>query len=440
MRRLPKKRMTRRTFIRGAVAAASAPFIVPSTVFGVDAPSNRIVLGGIGMGGQGRSDLGGMIGQSDVQGVAVCDVDRRNAGSAKGMIDRRNRNSDCKMYSDFREILARKDIDAVVIGTPDHWHTPIGYAAVEAGKDVYCEKPMAHDLPEGRAVADAVRRRGRIWQTGSQQRSSGEFRKACELVRNGYIGKVHHIEVGLPNGSQKLFASHFPEPPASVDYDFYVGPAPWVPYHPKRLHWNWRWWTGFGGGQLMDWIGHHADIGHMGMGYDETGPVSVEGEIWRVPEDSNIYDGPYDYRFTCTYADGVTMTVTSAGQASGKFREVGGGQGTIFYGENDRFVWVNRGKFKSNPPELAKATLTANDFTFGKTRGHIRDFLDGVKSRQLTIAHAEVGHRSSSIGQLGTIACKLGRKLKWDPDRERFIGDDAANGMLGRACRGEWRL
>ncbi len=262
---------TRRGFLKGFAAAgaiAGFPTIVPSSVFGADgkvAPSNRITMGAIGVGGQGSGNLGGFLGDGDVQVLAVSDVDSNNMGRAKQSVDGRYGNANCAAYKDFRELIARDDIDTISMATPDHWHAIVSITAARAGKDVYGEKPLSHDLREGQAMVRAVAEHGRIWQTGSWQRSGGSFRFACELVLNGRIGKVHTVEVGLPTGGPGGM-SKFCDPPAGMDYDFWVGPSPWAPYSPDRTHWNWRWQLDYGGGQMMDWIGHHADIAQWGLG------------------------------------------------------------------------------------------------------------------------------------------------------------------------------
>jgi predicted dehydrogenase len=430
--------LSRRSFLKaGGASILAAPVIIPSTVLGQASPGNKLTLGCIGVGSQGQGNMGGFLGQDDVRIVSVCDVDATKAEEAKRKVDAHYGNSDCKIYRDYRDVAARNDIDVVSIATPDHWHALTAIACAKAGKDIYCEKPVSHNLQEGRAMATAVTRHGCIWQTGSWQRSGSDFQAACELVRNGAIGEVRHIEVCLPDGGDGRFVTDRPQPPKSLDYDFYVGPAKWVPYHPDRLHWNWRWWLGFGGGQLMDWIGHHADIAHMGMDYDHTGPIKIEPDVWRVNAASNLYDAPTDYRFTLTYATGVTMTICSGRHRSAAFSKFGGG-GTMWVGDDDQAVWVDRGGMRTNPENLAQMTFGGDAFRFKPTRGHVRDFLDCVKSRERPIAHIEAAHRAASLGHLGMIACRLGRTLAWNPESEHFVGDAQAESMLGQACRGEW--
>ena len=271
--------ITRRSFLSriGAAAGASfiVPTIVPASVFGANAPSNRIVMGAIGVGSQGTGDLQGFLSKPEVQTVAVADVDKGHRENAKRIVDERYGNKDCKTYHDFRELIGRGDLDAVQIAVPDHWHAIPAIAAARAGLDVHGQKPLARSIREGRAICDAVHRYGRVWQTGSQQRSDYKFRRACELVRNGHIGKILKIEVGLPTGGATDVKPIMPVP-EGLDWDFWLGPAPKVPYRGVS-HWDWRWIMDYSGGQLTDWAGHHIDIAHWGMGWDYTGPVEIEG-------------------------------------------------------------------------------------------------------------------------------------------------------------------
>jgi len=443
MKKEPLDRPTRRDFLlKAGVALAAGPWIVPSSALGLDghvAPSERIVIGSIGVGGQGSGLTRHAMSHADVQVVAVCDVDTPASQSMKSSIDERYGNQDCKIYSDFRELLARSDIDAVIVGTPDHWHAIPVIQAAKAGKDIYCEKPLSHDLREGRAMCDAVQRYGVIFQTGSMQRSSGNMKKACEIVRNGYLGRIHHVNVILPDGGHEAYVKGFPPVPDSLDYEFWVGPAPWAPYHPQRMKFTWRWWMDFGGGQLMDWIGHHGDIAHMGLGLDEKGPMEIHPVLWDLPARSNIYNAPSDYRFECVYETGMTMTVANK-RKIGESYEDHGDTGTQWFGEDGQWVFVSRSKLLAQPADLLNVLFAGNDFRFRTQHDHMRDFLDCVKSRREPIAPVEAAHRSASIGHLGKIACILGRTLKWDVEKEEVIGDEMANRMLGKPYRGDWRL
>ncbi len=303
-----KSSLSRRGFLRGAAAAGAAFAVVPAHVLGADAPSNKILMGAIGVGGMGRGDLNGFLGDRRVRLVGVCDVDKRHREGAKRTVDGRYKNNNCKTYLDFRELIGRGDLNAVFTALPDHWHALPAIAAAKAGCDIHGQKPFARSIRDGRAMVDAVERYGRIWQTGSQQRSDGRFRFACELVRNGRIGKVHRAEVGLPTGGGG--GNTDPKPvPKDLDWDFWLGPAPWRPYQGFGPHWSWRWILDYSGGQLTDWCGHHVDIAHWGLGFDRTGPIEIEGK--GVYPEEGLYDTPTEYNFTCKYKNGVEINVTN---------------------------------------------------------------------------------------------------------------------------------
>ena len=428
------KDITRRGFLRrvaGISAGAVAfPYIVPSSALGDAAgvaPSNRIVMGCIGVGSMGTADMQGFLGKQEVQVVAVCDVDKAQRDKAKTVVDEKYKNQNCKTYLDFREVIERSDIDVLSVALPDHWHSIPAIMGAAAGKDIHAQKPLARTIREGRAICDAVRRYGIVWQTGSQQRSSEDFHRACELVRNGRIGKVTAVEVGLPTGSASD-NKPMQEVPAGVDWDFWLGPAPWVPYR-GILHWNWRWIMDYSGGQLTDWAGHHIDIAHWGLDLERTGPVEIEGR--GVYPADGIYNVPMEYKFTCKYANGIVMTVADNKQIS---------EGTKWYGEAGKWIYVNRGKLEANPPSVLKEVIGPDEVKLYESRDHRQNFLDCVKSRKETIAPAEVGHRSISVGLLGEIAMLTERKLRWDPEKEVFLDDEQANRLLSRPMRSPWHL
>lgn len=431
------RRVNRREFIKGAAAAgagASLFSIVPASALGRDkrkpAPSNRVALGCIGVGGQGNSNLGAFLNEPDCHVIAVCDVDKNHLRDTKNRVDRHYADTGCSAYGDFREVIARKDIDAISLCTPDHWHAVPAVTAAGAGKDIFGEKPISHCLMEGRAMSDAVKKHGRIWQTGSWQRSVENFRQGCELVRNGRIGKVVRIEVGLPTGSP-CGPVQFKDAPPELDYNFWVGPSRMLPYCDQRTHWNWRWQLDYGGGQLMDWIGHHGDIAHWGMGWDNTGPVEIEG-TGQYP-DTGIWDAATTYYFVAKYRGGVEMHVANGGN-----KGIRGG--TKWIGADGRWVWVDRGGFDANPKSLLTEVIGPDEIQLFRSPGHHRNFLDCVKSRQQAIAPAETAHRSASIGHLGQIAMLLGRKVRWNPDTETFLNDPEATRMLSTPMRAPWHI
>ncbi len=429
--------MNRRAFLRSATAAATGlvafPSVIPSSALGKAggvAPSERVVHGCIGVGSRGSGVMRGFLGRNDVQIVVVCDVDRDRRDKAKQTVDEKYGNSDCKTCHDFREVIARADLDTLSLALPDHWHSIPAITGARAGKDIYAEKPLARTIYEGRQMAAAVARYQRIWQTGSQQRSDAKFHRACELVRNGRIGKVGRVEVGLPTGRSGPAAEVKPVP-EGLDWNFWLGPAPWRPYMEfgkRGVHWDWRWVMDFSGGQLTDWAGHHIDIAHWGLGLERTGPVEIEGR-GEYPEDG-IYNVPMTYRFTCKYANGIEMTVANNRQLR---------QGATWYGEKGR-IYVTRGKLEADPPEILNETIGSDEIHLYESRGHIGNFVECVRSRRETVAPIEVGHRSISVGLLGEIAMLTRQKLQWDPQNERFLNSNEANRMLRRPMRGPWHL
>jgi predicted dehydrogenase len=424
-----RKQITRRSFLRGTAAAGATfaiPAIVPASVFGANSPSNRIVMGAIGVGSQGTGDMQGFLGKSEVRIVAVCDVEKSHRERAKNIVDRRYGNKNCTAYLDFRNLIGRGDLDAVMLALPDQWHAIPAIAAARAGLDIHGQKPLARSIREGRAICDAVHRYGRVWQTGSQQRSDYKFRRACELVRNGRIGKILKVEVGLPTGGGTDVKPVMPVP-EGLDWNFWLGPAPYVPYRGVS-HWDWRWIMDYSGGQLTDWAGHHIDIAHWGMGWDYTGPVEIEGK-GNYPTEG-LYNVATQYKFACKYADGTVMTVANNQQIP---------QGAKWYGERG-WIHVSRGGMSASDEKILREEIGPNETRLYESRDHKQNFLDCVKSRELTICPVEVGHRSISVGLLGEIAMVTGRKIKWDPVNEKIIGDPQASALLGRSYREPWTL
>jgi predicted dehydrogenase len=435
----------RRDFIRKAGLASAGlvvlPTIIKASVMGGDgriAPGDRINMAVIGCGGRANDNMPAFLPQTDVRIVAVCDVDDSHALAAKQLIDKHYNNNDCRMYRDFRELLAKETIDAAVLCLPDHWHALIACAFADKKIHVYGEKPLARSLAESRAIVNAVKRNGITWQTGSQQRSSGEFRHACELVRNGRIGKVDYVEVSLHNGT-----SYFGNPavrpvPEGVDWDMWLGPAPLVPYRGV-MHGEWRSVSDYGGGQLEDWAGHHIDIANWGLGIDNTGPATIEG-TGRSNVDG-IYDVPVEYDFTCLYENGLKMRVTS------RYRMVevnpawtGKDIGIMFHGPKE-WIHVSRGRLSASDPEILREPIGRNEIRLYKSDDHYRNFLDCIRSGRETIAPAEAGHRAISVGHLGEIAIRTGQKLHWDPVAEKFTdGNVYATRLLRKPYREPWQF
>jgi predicted dehydrogenase len=441
------QRINRRQALRLGASAAAFPFFVPARLLGDDAPSKQITMGFIGVGWMGEGNLDKFLSQRDCRVLAIADVDERHLDKNIHKVNDRYHNKDCKPYKDFRELLARKDIDAVCISTPDHWHAIPAIMAADAKKDIYCEKPLSHTLAEGIAMVEAVQRNQRIWQTGSWQRSVTNFRQGTELVLNGYIGKVRRVEVGLPSGHSDFekTGSHCADspPPKSVDYDFWVGPAPWMPFNVGHFHKNWRWNYNFGGGQLLDWIGHHADIGHWGLSNpaygagpdDAIGPLEVAGQADFPPKDA-VWNTATKYRVECRYPNDIEFVI------AGGHHDIRGG--TKWIGEHG-WVWVDRGGFECSDPKWKEEIADREkkkDLTvlLPVSLGHQRQFLDCVKSRQKTLTPIEVAHRSQTPGHLGYIASVVGRKLKWDSVRQEIIDDSEASKLMSRPIRAPWHL
>jgi predicted dehydrogenase len=438
---MSKNGISRRLFLKRAAVAAVAPvafpYIIPARALGLDgnvAPSNRIVMASIGTGGQGRADTRALFNIPEVQYVAVCDVDRQHAAAArKDIEDYYSKKSPdgkfegIKEHYDFREVLARDDIDAVMVAPPDHWHAIISIAAAKAGKDIYCEKPLANSIPEGRAVVNAVRRYKRVFQTGSHERSRDNARYAAELVRNGRIGKVRTIEINLPlNNGPIGNQPEMPVPP-HFDYNFWLGPARDAPYTEKRCHFYFRYILDYSGGEITDRGAHVIDLGQLGNNTDHTTPVSVQATGYFPPD--GLFNTAMDYQFEFEYANGVVM--------KGK---CGGERGVKFIGDDGWvFIHVHGGNLEASSPALLKEVLGPNEEHLGRSKGHHLDFIECVKSRGEPKAACEIGHHSATMCHMINLALRTGKKLKWDPEKELFE-DDEANRMMQPSIRGPWQL
>ncbi len=444
-------RTTRRQFLKQA-ASAAAPLIVPASALGLQdkpAPSNRINLGVIGTGNQGFNDMRGFLGDNRVQIVAVCDVNRESAGYWNGAVAGREpgrrlveeryaadkksgKYKGCDAHVDFRELLDRKDIDAVLICTPDHWHALPVILAAKAGKDIYCQKPLSLTIAEGRAMSDAVKKYKRVFQCGSQQRSDVNFRRACELVRNGRIGQLQTVRCGLPGGRPDFGKTGDRKKPEKVpegfEYDLWLGPAPKAEYAPARCHVNFRWIYDYSGGQVTDWGGHHPDCAQWGMGTELTGPVEIRNAKAVFPKDE-LWNTATEYYFEAIYQNGVKLIISN--------KEKGG----VTWEGSEGSVWANRGQHDANPKTILDSKIPENGVQLYKSDNHYRNFIDCVLSRKETAAPVEVAHRSITICHLGNIALRLGRdKLKWDPAKEQIIDDAEAAKMLSRPYREPWKL
>lgn len=430
------KKSSRRDFVKksatAVVGAFVLPHIIPSSALGMGgqkAPSNRIVMGQIGTGSQGMSNMRDFIQlKNQVQFVALCDVDAKRLSDAKDLVDKTNKNKDCRTYGDFREFLDKEKLDAVSIALPDHWHGIIYTETVNKKVDVYGEKPICRTINDGKIIVNAVKKNNIIWQTGSWQRSEENFRRGSELVINGRVGKIKLIEVGLPDGSRGIGTPPVQEIPKELDWEMWLGPALKVPFRGV-YHWNWRWILDYSGGQLTDWAGHHIDIANWGAGLEHTGPVEIAGEgVYPV---EGIYNVPVEYDFLCKYANGIEMRVAN----SSRFLM---GMGTTWYGDLG-WIHVDRGgRITASDSKILEEKIGDKEIHLYKSENHWQNFIDSVRSRKPAIAPIEVAYRAISVALLGEIAMTTGQKIQWDPEKEEIIGNPAASRLLSLPYRKPW--
>ena len=450
-------RNTRRSFLKktlGAAAITGFPAIVPSSVFGAKSPGNSINVGAIGVGRISRGhDLPGIRQYDSARIMAVCDLDSKRVELGKTFVNGYYAEKSGKPYDgvtgyhSYQELLGNKDIDAVVISTPDHQHAILAVAAVRAGKDVYLQKPASLTITEGRYLSDAVQKSGRIFQIGSQQRSWKQFHRACELVRNGRIGQLKHVEIGLPGDPSGPAAPEMPVP-ANLNYDAWLGSTPEQYYTEMRVHPQndfgrpgWLRCEQFGAGMITGWGAHHVDTAHWGMDTERTGPV----EIWGMAEfpKSGLWDVHGDFKTEAVYANGVTMSISGAYPNGIKFF---GSEGWIFVTRDETVTASDpvSGK-KEDPlvasnPKILTSVIGPNEIHLYESAEHHGNWLDCIRSRKETAAPVEIAHRACSTCLLHHIAMKTKRRLHWDPAKERFINDDAANAMLSRPHRASHKL
>lgn len=447
---------SRRKFLKtsavGATAAFVVPTIVPSSVFGKDAPSNKINIGQIGCGRIARDhDMPGTIQHDIARVIAVSDVDSDRMADGKkrveGIYNKKKGSSqavEVKMYSDYKEMLLNKDIDAVVISTPDHWHSQPAMEAALAGKDIYLQKPTSLTITEGRQLSDIVHKQGSILQVGTQQRSSPQFRIAAELVRNGRIGKVHTVKIGLPGDPGGPDAPEMPIP-KNLNFDMWLGSTPEVPYteigvHPQKGYSRpgWLRLENYGAGMITGWGQHHYDSAAWGMDTEYTGPISVES-VAQFPK-SGLWNVHGDFMVKQEYENGITV-YTSGGYTNG-----------IRYEGEDGWIFVSRGNYvasSSDPvdlensakaldasdPAILKSEIKENEIHLYKSDEQHGNWLDCIQTRKQPISPVEIGHRACSVCLISHIAMKVPGVLKWDPKKERFIDNDVANSMLSRPQR-----
>jgi predicted dehydrogenase len=425
--------ISRRQFCQRAVAAAAAPYVITSNALGAAGsvpPSDRIAMGFIGLGGHGIGrNLNMFLGQADAQPVVFCDVD--SSFLDKAMQTTRQRRGDdsfsCPTTGDWREVIARDDVDAVMISTPDHWHVPMSVAAIRAGKDVISEKPTL-TIAEGRTLVETVERYGAVFQLSTEDRSLPVYHRMAELVRNGRIGKLQRIIVGLPSGPDGPGDATPRLVPPNFDFDMWLGPAPKTPFRQGLHTFHWRWCSDYSGGMLTDWGAHLLDTAQWANDTERTGPVEVSGTGKQF--ENGLYDTFYQFDLNYRYANGVEMEVRS-GAVRLRF------EGTDGWIGNDGWI----GKLQASSPDILNSTIGPDEVhLFTELGGEHRNFLDCVKSRKDPYFPAEIGHRCCSVAHLGNICLELGRTLRWDPDEERFEDDPLANRMLQRAMREPWSL
>jgi len=418
------RKFSRRDFVRGVGGLgmlAGFPTIIPASAFGAN---DAVRIGHVGVKNRGMQNLKPLINHS----VAVCDVDANVLEDARKYVEKQGRS--CKTFADYRRLLDDKEIDAVVVSTPDHWHAQIEVDSCAAGKDVYCEKPLSLTIDEGKAMVAAARKYNRIVQTGSQQRSDDRFRLGCELVRSGRIGKVHTVKVGLPGVNFDGPAVPDTTPPPELDYNFWLGPAPDRPYNPKHVHYLFRFFWDYSGGQMTNFGAHHLDIAQWGLNRDESGPVAVEATA--TFNKDGWFETPESSRIVYTYDDGVKILCEQGTGSTYK-------EGCLFEGDKGT-IYVSRERIDSKPDGIAGEPLGKGDVHLEVSQDHYRNWLDCIKSRAKPICDVAVGHRSATVCHLGNIAIRLGRPIRWDPVKEQVVGDTEAAAMQSRPYRAPWTL
>ena len=426
----------RRRFIQRVAAGAAAlgsAAVVPSSVLGKDnAPSNKITIGCIGVGGMGTGNMKVFLGLPECRVVAVCDTYESRRLKAKEIVDAQYDDHGCTAHADFREIIGRKDIDAVMLAPQDHWHALMAVAAAKAGKDMYCEKPLGVSVDQGRRIRDAVRHAQRVFQTGTWQRSQGKFQHACRLARNGYLGKIHTVEVGSPGpGYRPSYHGPLdPQPvPPGFDWDMWQGPAPKKPYHPGRVAWpDWYLIWDYCAGFITNWGVHHLDIANWGC--PQIGADDCKIECKATYRKEGFTDNAETWNATFVYAGGLTLRYTDDRQQK---------TGTRFVGDQG-WVHVDRAGIWAEPQSLLKVKLRADELRLTDAKHHQDDFLQCVRSRKDPVSDVDAAHQASTLGLLADIAARIEQKLSWDAKKGQFVGHDEANKMLVRPMHNGWAL
>jgi predicted dehydrogenase len=426
------KRVSRRRFATAAAAALALPTFIPARALGRDgavAPSNRIGVGVIGLGDRGNYHLSALSAFKEARVLAVCDVRGGQAKSVCAKFQERTGSEGCVATQDFREILARPDIDAITVAAPENWHAVMSIEAMKAGKDVYCEKALSLTVAEGRAVCEAVRRTGRVLQAGTQQRSDQRFRFACELARNGYLGKLHTVTAAVPSGRRMLRMPLAPVP-ADLNYDLWLGPAPYKPYRENLCNYNWYFLTDYCAGWIQSWGVHHLDIALWGAPALAESPLEVEGTADFLPEGDA--DVSFGWKVGMTGPDGLRLNFFD--DASSPI-----GHGVRFEGDKG-WVHVTRGAIKAEPVSLLDVAIKPDEEQLYLSNNHMENFLQCVRTRRDPVAPVEACHAATAISLVADIATRTGRRLVWDWNKERFANDDWANRMLSRTLRHPWHV
>lgn len=441
------KNLTRRTFVKTAAASAiAAPMIIPSHVLGQDKPSERIAMGFVGTGSRGMSHVRGLSGKPGVEAVACCDVDYKHLDRAVQDIEARYKKLDRDVkidkYKEYEELIARKDIDAVVVTTPDHWHTKIVIEAMLAGKDVYCEKPLTLTIEEGQMIAKVTKKTGRIFQVGTQQRSGRQFVETVAFVRNGGLGKISKVNCSI-GGAPKGGPFEVAPVPEHLDWDRWLGQAPMEEYREKRCHYQFRWWYEYSGGKMTDWGAHHVDIAQWGIGMDKSGPHTVRGvkaehpvELKKgMPTRDDMYNTAtaFDVKayFKSPQHGDIEMTIRHDGNNGITFT---GEKGEIFVSRNGNTGKLNGERLKVTKEQLAEVYKT--DMSFD----HYGNWLHCMKTRSEPVSDVFSHHRHLTTCHLANIAIRLDKELKWDPATERITNDQEAAGWVRREQREKYAI
>ena len=458
---------TRRQFLTKTAAAIGFPSIIPATAIGKGgrpAPSERIHVGLIGYGTIAIDWTGNFLNDERVQIVSVADPMKKyghygykgektgGRDVAQERVNEHYKGKSCTAHVDFREMLEKEDLNAIQISTPDHWHAYMAIYAARKGLNIYGQKPLSLTIGDGRRMVDEVKKAGITWQTGSQQRSDLKFRMACELVRNGRIGKLKRVRVGLPGGHtdwNQMGSQQAPAPvPADFDYELWLGPAGQMDYRPAILPLNWRHNFNFSGGMITDFGAHHIDIAHWGMDADNTGPVALKNVKGTLPAPTELYNTATAFHFECTYASGVEMVV--ADKSEQLMPEVvgtaGAGKnfdhtGILFEGEDGKWIWVNRDKISASRMDILRQQVGPGEIKLYESKDHTKNFIDCIYDGKPTITPIETSHRSISVAHLANIALRTGSdKLEWDPATEKITGNDKASALLSKEWRKPWTL